>query len=133
MSTPMNTKQWLGKGWGLPLVPDISNKQLPYVAGPDKVRQSIWIILETEPGERLMRPNFGCGLRRYMMKPNTSANRALMKRDVERALKAWEPRIRVETVAVEAGDEPALVLIHIHYTHVRDGSPGNMVYPYYLE
>jgi hypothetical protein len=43
------------------------------VSGPDKVRQAIWLILETEPGERLMRPAFGCGLRRYLMKPNTSA------------------------------------------------------------
>ncbi len=123
----------LGKGWGLPLVPGIRDRQLPYVQGPEKVRQSIWIILETEPGERLMRPHFGCGLRCYLMKPNTSANRALMKRDVERALKAWEPRIKLETVSVDAGDEAALVLIHIHYTHVRDGSPGNLVYPYYLE
>jgi phage baseplate assembly protein W len=133
MSSRMNTRKWLGKGWGLPLVPGITDKQLPYVEGPEKVRQSIWIILETEPGERLMRPHFGCGLRRYLMKPNTSANRALMKRDVERTLKAWEPRIRLESVSVDAGDEPSLVLIHIHYTHIRDGSLGNLVYPYYLE
>jgi phage baseplate assembly protein W len=133
MNSDMNLLKRLGKGWGLPLVPDIRDRQLPYVQGPEKVRQSIWIILETDPGERLMRPNFGCGLRRYLMKPNTSANRALMKRDVERALKASEPRIQLESVTVEAGDEASLVLIHIHYTHARDGSPGNLVYPYYLE
>lgn len=133
MNRHMNSLKRLGKGWGLPLIPGIRDRQLPYVQGPEKVRQSIWIILETDPGERLMRPNFGCGLRRYLMKPNTSANRALMKRDVERALKAWEPRIQLETVNVEPGDEASLVLIHIHYTHVRDGSPGNLVYPYYLE
>ena len=43
----------------------------------------IYLILETEPGERVMRPGFGCGLRRYLMKPNTSATRALIERDVE--------------------------------------------------
>jgi phage baseplate assembly protein W len=133
MNRHMNLLNRLGKGWGLPLVPAIRDRQLPYVQGTEKVRQSIWIILETDPGERLMRPNFGCGLRRYLMKPNTSANRALMKRDVERALKASEPRIQLESVTVEAGDEASLVLIHIHYTHARDGSPGNLVYPYYLE
>lgn len=133
MNSHISSLKRLGKGWGLPLVPGIRDRQIPYVQGPEKVRQSIWIILETDPGERLMRPNFGCGLRRYLMKPNTSANRALMKRDVERALKAWEPRIQLETVTVEPGDEASLVLIHIHYTHVRDGSPGNLVYPYYLE
>lgn len=133
MNSHISSLKRLGKGWGLPLVPGIRDRQIPYVQGPEKVRQSIWIILETDPDERLMRPNFGCGLRRYLMKPNTSANRALMKRDVERALKAWEPRIQLETVTVEPGDEASLVLIHIHYTHVRDGSPGNLVYPYYLE
>ena len=101
--------------------------------GSDKVRLSIWIILATEPGERVMRPDFGCGLRQFLMKPNTSATRALIKGDVERALSSWEPRIRLEQVNVAPGEDPSLVLIHIHYVHTRDGSPGNLVYPFYLE
>lgn len=133
MSSGITLRKWLGKGWGFPVAPLLGERRLPYVEGPDKVRQSIWIILETEPGERLMRPQFGCGLRRYLMKPNTSATRALIKRDVERALAAWEPRIKLEQVSVDPAEEPALVLIQIHYTHVRDGSPGNLVFPYYLE
>ena len=101
--------------------------------GAEKVRQSIHIILDTEPGERIMRPTFGCGLRRYLMKPNTAATRALIQRDVTDALTAWEPRIRLQDVTVSPGDDPALVLIAISYVHVRDGRPGNLVYPFYLE
>ena len=56
------------------------------VRGAEKVRQSIWIILDTEPGERIMRPTFGCGLRRYLMKPNTTSTRALIQREVTSAL-----------------------------------------------
>jgi phage baseplate assembly protein W len=123
----------LGKGWNLPMLPARSDRQLQYAAGPEKVRQAIWIVLETEPGERIMRPDFGCGLRRYLMKPNTSATRALIRRDVERALAAWEPRIKVQQVEVTAGEDPSMVLIHIHYLHARDGSPANFVYPFYLE
>jgi len=123
----------LGKGWGFPVVPGPTDRGLPFAEGPDKVRQSIWLILETEPGERVMRPRFGCGLRRYLMKPNTAAVRALIQRDVERALDSWEPRIRLRGVTVEAGEDPALILIHIHYVHARDGSSGNLVYPFYLE
>ena len=122
----------LGKGWNLPVLPGV-DRQLHYAAGPEKVGQSIWIILETEPGERIMRPDFGCGLRRYLMKPNTSATRALIRRDVERALAAWEPRIKLRKVEVTAGDDPSMVLIHVHYLHARDGSPANLVYPFYLE
>ena len=115
------------------MLPDLSDKQLNYLDGPAKVRQSIIIILETEPGERIMRPDFGCGLRRYLMKPNTTETHALIQRDVERALSDWEPRIELESVEVSEGEDPAMVLIHIHYVHIRDGSQENLVYPFYLE
>jgi phage baseplate assembly protein W len=62
--------QWLGTGFGFPLLPD-TNGKLGYVVGLDLVRQSIETILDTEPGERIMRRSFGCGLRRYLMAPNT--------------------------------------------------------------
>jgi hypothetical protein len=124
--------RFLGKGWRLPLYPDELGR-LGYAAGPDKVAQSIRIILETEPGERIMLPAFGCGLRRYLMRPNTSATRALILHDVELSLASFEPRIRVTELAVDPGDDPALVLIRIGYVHVRDNRPGNLVYPFYLE
>ena len=129
----MKTTSFLGKGWGLPLLPDSRNRLLPVATGPEKVRQSIHVILETEVGERLMRPTFGCGLRRYLMKPNTVATRALIQRDVELALATWEPRIELQSVDVSPGEDPALVVIHIAYVHVRDGTRGNLVYPFYLE
>ncbi len=129
----MTTLSFLGKGWSAPLRPGERSGQLEYESGPEKVRQSIQIILDTEPGERLMRPTFGCGLRRYLMKPNTPATRALIQREVQLALKAWEPRVDLQSVTVTPGDDPALVLIEIFYVHNRDGRQGNFVYPFYLE
>ena len=122
----------LGKGLRFPVVPG-QDGGLDYSDGPDKVRQAIQLILDTEPGERIMRPTFGCGLRRYLMKPNTVATRALVQRDVERSIGTWEPRIQVTSVTVAPGDDPALVYIAIAYIHVRDRRPGNLVYPFYLE
>ena len=121
----------LGKGWGFPLLPEAGG-ELPLVDGPQKVAQSIHLILDTEPGERVMRPTFGCGLRRYLMKPNSTATRTLIKADVESALAQWEPRISLTSVTVEPGDDPAMVLIGIAYVHVRTGAPANLVYPFYL-
>src|SRR5215210_461177 len=129
----MTTISFLGKGWAVPLRPDERSGKIEYESGPEKVRQAMRIILDTEPGERLMRPAFGCGLRRYLMKPNTAATRALIRQDVERALSAFEPRIRLQGVRVEAGGDPAEVRIEIAYVHTRDSSPGNLVYPFYLE
>jgi phage baseplate assembly protein W len=123
----------LGRGWDFPVTPDPLSSKLRYTSGVEKVRQSILIILETEPGERIMRPTFGCGLRRYLMKPNTPATRALIKNDVEFALASFEPRIRVTGVSVDPGDDPSLALIQIAYVHLVDGNKNNLVYPLYLD
>ena len=107
--------------------------RLEYAAGPDKVAQSIRIILDTEPGERVMRPTFGCGLRRYLMRP-TPARRARSSGTTSSwGSRNFEPRISVTDIAVDPGDDPALVLIRIAYVHVRDNRPGNLVFPFYLE
>ncbi len=129
----MTSIKHLGQGLAIPLLPDRVTRSLPVVAGADKVAQAIIIILETEPGERLMRPDFGAGLRRYLMQPNTVATRKLLQREVEAALTRWEPRITLRRVEVSAGEDPALVLIAIDYVHQRDQSPGNLVYPFYLD
>ena len=129
---PLDTRRLLGRGWSLPLAPDRIGR-LPYADGPDKVRQTILILLETEPGERVMRPDFGCGLRRFLMQPNTTATRAQIGREVTRALAAWEGRIRLQSVTVEPGDDPSLALIEIAYVHVLDGRRDTLVYPFYLE
>lgn len=129
----MGARRQLGRGWAFPVGPDAGTRALPWVEGAEAVRQSIHMILETEPGERVMRPTFGCGLRQYLMKPNTTATRTLIRRDVERALAAFEPRIQVREVRVDPGEDPSLVLIQIAYAHVLDGRNDNLVYPFYLE
>jgi Bacteriophage baseplate protein W len=122
---------YLGRGWTFPVEPEPA--ALTYTEGPEKVRQSIAIILDTDPGERIMRPTFGCGLRRYLMQPNTVATRASIQHDVERALSTFEPRIKTTDISVDPGDDPALVYIRISYIHVRDGRPDNLVFPFYLQ
>lgn len=128
----MSSLAHLGRGWRFPVQVDPARSGLAFTDGPEKVRESIWIILDTEPRERIMRPTFGCGLRRYLGEPNTLAVRALIRHDVESAIAAWEPRVDVSDVAVEPGDDPALVLISVAYVHVRTSRPDNLVYPFSL-
>ena len=127
-----NAMALLGRGVGMPLSPDAAGR-MPTAAGPEKVRQSIFIILDTEPGERVMLPEFGCGLRRFLMHPNNAATRAQIEREVNLALRRWEPRIAVAQVDVSPADDPALVTIEIDYTHVFTGRRDSLVYPFYLE
>ena len=131
-ATPSLATAWLGRGLRFPVVPGERDRALALVEGPDKVRQSILTILDTEPGERVMRPDFGCGLRRFLMEPNSVATRALIRHDVELALATWEPRVTVDRVEVLPGQDPALALVAVAYTHLVDGRPDNLVYPLYL-
>jgi len=115
----------LGRGWAFPPVPTDAGA-FDWRSGAALVRQSVLLILDTEPGERVMRPDFGCGLSRYLMEPNTPTTRAAIARDVTAALTAWEPRIELSGVDVTTTDDPSAVLVSISYTHVRDASTGGV-------
>ena len=95
--TPDVADQWLGTGLRFPIRPDAVTGALPRVSGMDRIRQSIEQILDTEPGERIMLPEFGCGLRRYLMEPNTLTTRTAIAEDIEQraaALGAADPAHR---------------------------------------
>ncbi|WP_127500893.1 GPW/gp25 family protein [Actinoplanes solisilvae] len=131
-SQPSIVEAWLGAGPRFPMRPDPRSGRIPLVRGDELVRQSIETILDTEPGERIMLPTFGCGLRRYLMAPNTTATRTAIAEDITEALGRWEARIQVTNVAVTAGEDPALVWIEISFVRVADQRPDNLVYPFYL-
>lgn len=128
--------QWTGVGLCFPLRPGTGSpeaKRLEYMGGMDLIRQSISTILDTQPGERIMLPGFGCGLLRYLMVPNTLGTRTSMEQDIIQALSQWEPRIRLGNVAVTPGEDPSLVWIEISYVRLTDLRPDNLVYPFYLK
>ncbi|WP_138760656.1 GPW/gp25 family protein [Modestobacter altitudinis] len=118
----------LGRGWAFPPAPDLTGG-LAFASGPALVRQSVLLILLTEPGERVMRPEFGCPLRRHLMEPNNPTTRAAIARDVDAALRTWEPRIDLGAVDVVPSEDPATVLVTISYTHLRTQTPDGLQVP----
>lgn len=123
---------FLGKGWSFPIKTDPDGR-LAYTGSAEKVRQSIWLILSTAPGERQMRPEFGCGIHDLAFQPNTAALRGLVQQLVRSSLVRWEPRIDVLGVQVETPpDARNYLLIRIDY-RIRDhNATYNLVYPFYL-
>ena len=122
----------IGKGWSFPVRPSPDNR-LAYLGGPEKVRQSIWLILSTAPGERQMLPEFGCGIHDLVFQANTAALRGVVQGQVQDALTRWEPRIDVLDVRVET--EPELrnyLLIRIDYRLRANNSFYNLVYPFFI-
>lgn len=84
--------------------------------GAENVRDSIRVILLTEPGERVMLREFGSGLRRFLFQPNIVATHRLMEEAITQSLGRWEPRVELESVRVEpAPDEPDVAIATIAY------------------
>lgn len=88
-------------GRGINFPPKINaNGRWAWSSGAENIRQSIQIILQTEPLERLMLPNFGSGLKKMLFQPNTVETHSLIEELITRALARWERRIKVSSVAV---------------------------------
>lgn len=122
---------FLGKGWGFPLKEDDSTG-VAISHGEDSVQESIWIILATSPGERLMRPDFGCGIHRFVFEVNDAATIGQVTKEVRNALIRWEPRIDVLDVDTEVKGRGEMLLINVHYRVRATNNFFNLVYPFYL-
>jgi len=124
---------FLGTGWKLPIAVD-DRGRIEMVSDDESVRQSIWTILSTAPGERVMRPNFGCGLAEMVFAPNTPGTAGQIMSAVREALIQWEPRIDVlEVDAVPDDTQPNLLSIAVSYLVRSTNNQFNLVYPFYLQ
>lgn len=126
-------KEFLGTGWKFPVQPD-DRHEIAMSRHEEDVREAIWIILSTAPGERLMLPDFGCGIHEFVFAPNNSRTAGLLGFHVEEALNRWEPRIDLLEVNCRAdAANPTVLLINIDYRVRTTDSRFNLVYPFYLE
>ena len=122
----------LGKGWKYPIQLDEQN-EIALAKGEEDIQEAIWIILSTAFGERLMHPDFGCGIHDLVFAPNNTGTAGLARFYVEDALTRWEPRIDLEEVEVQADPaEQELLLISVSYRVRTTDSRYNLVYPFYL-
>lgn len=122
----------IGKGWKFPVKVNASGG-LNWSNGPDRVMDAVWLILNTVPDERVMRPTFGAGARSFVFEPNSVASRARLSLAISEALTKWEPRIEVVSLDVAQGDDPNIVSIAIAYKIRTTNELFNLVFPFYLQ
>ncbi len=125
-------KTFLGNGLSFPLRTD-ARGQIVLVTGSEDTDQSILIILRTRPGERVMRPTFGCRANELLFEPYSAATVSLLQNYVIEALRMWEPRIEVLNVDVvkdEAGD--GVLLTEIEYMIKATHDTRSIVYPFFI-
>lgn len=129
---PGTDPTFLGSGFAWPLGVDHTGsiRLSDPVADLDR---SVEIVLSTAPGERVMRPQFGCRIWELLFEPVTPNLLGLIVQAVRQALAQWEPRIHVEDVdPVPDPDEPSLVRIGVTYRIRATNDRRNLVYPFYV-
>jgi len=123
---------FLGQGWSFPVQPG-PDGEIAMAAFEEDIRQAILIIMQTDPGERVMRPDFGAGLNALVFEPLNTTTLALVRHRVEQALILWEPRISVTEVQVTTDEsERNRLLIEVSYQVRATNTFYNLVYPFYL-
>ena len=126
-------KRFLGVGWAFPPHVEADGSTAVAVYEED-VHQAVRIILGTNPGERVMRPDFGAGLKAFVFEPINSSTLARIRKQVEESLITWEPRIDVLQVsATPDSAQPARLLIEVDYRVRATNAVQNLVYPFYLQ
>lgn len=124
------SEEFVGRGLAFPLHADPTGR-IALVTSHSEIKQSIQLILGTAPGERPMRPEFGCAIHDQIfggVDTETAGRVAIM---VEEALVRWEPRITVIGVEVTFGDDASLIYIDVHYSVGDTNDPRNLVFPFY--
>jgi len=126
-------KAWLGRGWAYPVRIDPATGGIAYSEYEVDIRQSIMIILGTARGERVMRPDFGCGIHDLVFEVIDVAALTRVETAVRDALTRYEARIEVSKVnadPLQAAD--GLLLIELEYRVRRTNQIGNLVFPFYF-
>lgn len=126
----MDIQSFLGIGWRFPV--DFENKDRTMTEGEDNIRQSLWILLSTSPGERIHRFGYGCNIRKYAFEKMDVTTQTLLKEQIERSIILFEPRIILNTITFDMEQQEGVLFIDIDYTVRQTNRRSNMVYPFYL-
>jgi Bacteriophage baseplate protein W len=125
-------REFLGAGWKFPLQVNASGG-IARARYEQRVEESIYLILSTAKGERMMLRDFGCGIHDRVFAPNDSVVLSTVVSEVREALVRFEPRIDVLDITAEsAADQQNLLLIRIDYRIRANQALGNLTYPFYI-
>ena len=123
---------FIGRGLSFPVRTDATGS-VALVDGDREIVESIRLILATAPGERPMRPEFGCAIHDLVFAPADSTTAGQIAYEVRASLERWEPRIELTDVVVDFAEaDNGTLLIDIRYTLSNTNDPRNLVFPFYV-
>ena len=123
--------EFVGAGWAFPLELDQTGS-FKLVTDDREIEQAIRLIIGTTPGERPMRPQFGCAISQFVFAEATASTTGQIAAEVQRSLTRWEPRIDLDDVLVTIDDnDRSLLYIDVRYRIKDTNDPSNLVFPFY--
>ena len=127
-------REFLGTGWAFPVGVAPDTGVIKRVSYEEDIKQSIWIILSTAKGQRVMRPDFGCGIHDLVFAAVSTQLIAQIETTVREALRTYEARIDVRRVEVKTSRlSLGFLEVEIDYKVRATNQPGNYVYPFYFQ
>jgi len=129
----MNDKKaFLGRGWSFPPVFDSATGEVALSEAEQDIKESLWILLTTRVGERLMQPGYGCNLDDYVFESVDRTFLTLVYELVETAILYFEPRIKLENVLLrQQTPQEGMIEIEVIYRVKSTNSRSNLVFPFY--
>lgn len=125
---------FLGQGWSFPPQFDPATKELALVQEAEDIRQSLYVLFHTEPGERVMQPTYGCALRQFLFEMPVSSTLARLEEEVCNAILHFEPRINVQLVQTDTSDlANGILRLEVNYVIRTLNSRHNIVFPFFLQ
>jgi phage baseplate assembly protein W len=122
---------FIGRGLGFPMRVGATGG-IGMVEREQEIEEAIRLVLGTAPGERPMRPEFGCGINEYVFAPGDGGTAGRIAYEVRAALERWEPRIEVTDVVVAFDAiEIGTLYLDVRYTIRSTNSQRNLVFPFY--
>ena len=129
-----NSKAYLGTGWAFPPTFERASRSVKLVSAEEDICQSLYILLSTSLGERVMQPNYGCNLIELLFEPLSPTVASNIKELVRTAILYHEPRIRLNRLDLNLDRQvQGVVNIAVDYTIISTNSRFNFVYPFYLQ
>jgi len=130
----LDPKSYLGRGWSFPVRLHDKEGTILFSEYEQDIRESIWIILSTAKGERVMRPDFGCGIHDLVFEVINTTTLTEIQTQVEDALALFESRIDVVQVTADSGGGvDGQLRISIDYVIRGTNNQLNLVYPFYIK
>lgn len=125
-------RTFLGRGWNFPPALDRDGTPTRMSAYEENIRQSLWTLLSTSPGERVHRYGYGCPIRRYAFEIMDVSTQTLLRDEIERSVVMFEPRVDLNRVDFEVDRKAGILKICLDYTIHQTNRRTNMVYPFFL-